>query len=235
MAHPALTLANEETTVRRHKFFVLFSYLLIALVLYPFIKEGTFSYFVFRVVGSVGILLTLYAISLRRTLLVVGLLLAVPAFFERMLLPRASGGALSILGIVLSFVFDTFVVVIIFRHVFNREKPSSETVFGALCIYLLIGFSFASLYGMVATLQPKAFYLDPLTNLHATPDRFDFVYYSFATMTSLGATGITAVSNEARSLAIIETTIGILYLAVLIARLMSAYRHPSTLSREDAG
>jgi hypothetical protein len=234
MAHPSQTLANREAIVGRNKFFILFSYLLIALILYPYIREGTFSYFVFRVVGSAGILLTLYAISLRRTLLVVALLLAAPAFLQRLLLPAASAGTLSVLATILSFVFDTFVVVIIFRHVFTKERPNSETVFGALCIYLLIGFSFASLYGMVAVLQPKAFYLDPLTNLHVTPDRFDFVYYSFATMTSLGATGITAVSNQARSLSIIETTLGVLYLAVLIARLISAYRHPSTLPGEDA-
>jgi hypothetical protein len=88
---------------------------------------------------------------------------------------------------------------------------------------------------MVSAFQPRAFYLDPLTNLHATPDRFDYVYYSFATMTSLGATGITAVSNEARSLAIIETTLGVLYLAVLIARLISAYRHPSAPAGEMPG
>ncbi len=229
-----LATENLETAIGRHKFLILFSYLLIALALYPFIKEGTVSYFIFRVVGSAGILVMLYAVNLRRTLLVVGLLLAIPAFFERMLLPLASAGALSVLSIVLSFAFDTFVVIIIFRHVFTREKPNSETIFGALCIYLLIGFAFASLYGMVSALQPKAFYLDPLTNLHLTPDRFDYVYYSFATMTSLGATGITAVSNEARSLAILETTLGVLYLAVLIARLISAYRHPSTQSGEDA-
>ena len=235
MANATLALTNKETLVSRHKFLLLFSYLLLVLILYPYIKEGTFSYFVFRVVGSAGILLALYAISLQRTLLAIGLLLAAPAFLQRLLLPHVTDGALSILGVVLSFVFDTFVVVIIFRHVFTREKPSSESVFGALCIYLLVGFSFASLYGMVATLQPKAFYLDPLTNLRTTPDRFDFVYYSFATMTSLGATGITAVSDQARSLAVIETTIGVLYLAVLIARLISAYRHPSALPREDAG
>ncbi|HSY11137.1 MAG TPA: ion channel [Verrucomicrobiae bacterium] len=235
MSHRVAPPANVETAIGRHKFFILFSYLLIALILYPYIKEGTFTYFVFRVVGSVGILVMLYAVSLRRTLLVVGLLLAIPAFFERMLLPRANAGALSMLSIVLSFAFDTFVVILIFRHVFTKEKPSSETVFGALCIYLLIGFGFASLYGMVSAFQPRAFYLDPLTNLHATPDRFDYVYYSFATMTSLGATGITAVSNEARSLAIIETTLGVLYLAVLIARLISAYRHPSAPAGEMPG
>lgn len=234
MPHPSPASAHQEGIVTRNKFFILFSYLLIVLILYPYIKEGTFSYFVFRVVGSAGILLMLYAISLRQTLLVVALLLAAPAFLQRLLLPAASAGTVSVLATVLSFVFDTFVVVIIFRHVFTKDKPNSETVFGALCIYLLVGFSFASLYAMTAALQPRAFYLDPLTNLHATPDRFDFVYYSFATMTSLGATGITAVSNQARSLSIIETTLGVLYLAVLIARLISAYRHPSALPGENA-
>ena len=126
--------------------------------------------------------------------------------------------------------FDVFVVVVIFRRVFTKEQPNSETVFGALCIYLLVGFTFASIYGMVAAIQPKAFYLDPLTNLHAIPNRFDFIYYSFATMTSLGAAGITAVSAPARSLSVIEAILGVLYLAVLIARLMGAYRHPSAQS-----
>jgi hypothetical protein len=45
-----------------------------------------------------------------------------------------------------------------------------------LCIYLLVGFSFTSVYEMIDTLSPKSFYLDPLTNLHTVPERFDFLY-----------------------------------------------------------
>jgi Ion channel len=210
-----------------HKFFVLFVYLLAALIFYPSLIKSGYGYLAFRVVGSAGILLTVYAISLRRSMLIAGLLLAVPAFLHRVLLLEADAGLFPLLGIVLSFAFDVFVVVVIFRRVFTKEQPNSETVFGALCIYLLVGFSFASAYAMVARLQPRAFYLDPLTNQHLVPDRFDFVYYSFATMTSVGAAGITAVSNQARSLSITEAILGVLYLAVLIARLMGAYRHPS--------
>jgi hypothetical protein len=43
-------------------------------------------------------------------------------------------------------------------------------------------------------------------------------------MTALGPAGITPVSKQARSLSVIEAIFGILYLAVLISRLMAAYR-----------
>lgn len=129
----------------------------------------------------------------------------------------------------LSFVFDVFIVVVIFRRVFSRERATSETIFGALCIYLLVGFSFAGVYGMLSTFQPNAFYLDPRTNLHLIPDRFDFIYYSYGTMTSLGAAGITPVSAQARSFSVLEAILGVLYLAVLVARLIGAYRPGSGL------
>jgi len=224
--HPP-TRTRELQALTGHKFFLLFLFLLASLVLYPYVENGGFGYFAFRVVESAGILIAVYAIRLRRTLLVVALLLAIPALLERMLLRQPDPGFLSILNIVLSFVFNVFIVVVIFRRVFSRDQPNSETVFGALCIYLLVGFTFASVYGMVTAIQPKAFYLDPLTNLHAIPNRFDFIYYSFATMTSLGAAGITPVSAPARSLSVIESILGVLYLAVLIAKLMDAYKHPS--------
>lgn len=220
------TLSRHAAAVARHKFFLLFVFLLASLVVYPYAEGSGAGYYAFRMLGSAAILFSVYAVSFRRSIVVCGLVLAVPALLQHILLPRADAGALAVVNIVLSFAFDIFIVVVIFRRVFSKEKPNSETVFGALCIYLLIGFSFASVYGMVATLQPHAFFLDPQTNLHTLPDRFDFIYYSFGTMTSLGAAGITAVSNHARSLTVIEAVLGVLYLAVLIARLMGAYRSP---------
>jgi Ion channel len=233
-AHPSARLQ----AITGHKFFLLFIFLLAALIFYPYVEDGGFGYFAFRILGSAAILVAVYAIRLRNTLLLVALLLAIPALLERILPLRADAGFLSLLNIVLSFAFDVFIVVAIFHRVYTRNQPNSETVFGALCIYLLVGFTFASVYGMVAVIQPKAFYLDPLTNLHTIPDRFDFIYYSFATMTSLGAAGITPVSSPARSLTVIEAILGILYLAVLIAGLMGTYRHsplpdPSSSNAKD--
>ena len=213
------------------RFLLLFLFLLGLLVLYPYFQSAGFGYYAFRVFGLVVTLLSVYAVSFRRSLILFALVLATPALLQRIVFFRVDASTLSIFNTLLTFVFDVFVVVVIFRRVFNKEHPSSETIFGALCIYLLVGFSFApppppppNIYMMTAMIQRHAFYLDPLTNLHSVPDRLDFIYYSFGTMTSLGAAGITPVSNQARSLSVIEAILGLLYLAVLISRLMGAYR-----------
>jgi len=222
-----MTLALEskqESTLTGHRFFLLFVFLLATLILYPYAEATRFGYYAFRVIGSAALLISVYAAKIHRNLLICAVLLVIPALFQRVLLSKMVASSLSMSGYVLGFAFDVFIVVVLFRRVFAREQPNAETIFGALCIYLLVGFSFASVYGLIATFQPNAFYFDPLTNLHAIPDRFDFVYYSFGTMTSLGVAGITAVTPQARSISVLEAILGVLYLAVLVARLMGAYR-----------
>jgi Ion channel len=209
------------------KFFLLFLFLSASLIFYPYAENKSFGYYAFRVLGSAVIVFCVYAVSFRRSLLVVAVVLAVPVFLHRVLNVSASAGSLSILNIALSFVFDVFIAIVIFRRVFAPCQPNSETIFGALSIYLLVGFAFASIYGMIAAIQSRAFYLDPVANVHALPDRLDLVYYSFATMSSLGAAGIIPVSGEARCVSAIQAIAGVLYLAVLISRLVGAYRHPA--------
>jgi Ion channel len=210
-----------------HKYFFLFLFLLASLLLYPYAENSAFGYYSFRVIGSATVLICVYAASVRRSLVIAAIILAIPAFLQRGLNLTISVHALAILNVVLSFVFDTLIVVVILRRVIAPGKPNAETIFGALSIYLLMGFAFASIYGMLALIQPRAFYLDPLTNLHTHPNRLDFIFYSFATITSLGAAGITPVSGEARCVSVIEAILGVLYLAVLISRLIGAYRHPT--------
>jgi hypothetical protein len=212
--------------VTGHKFFLLFLFLLADLVFYPYAGETTGpGYYLLRSLGIAVTLVTVYAVSFRRGLIFVALLLAVPAMVEHSVFFRSEIGTLSVFGIVLSFIFDVFVIVVIFRRVFAREKPTAETIFGAVCIYLMVGFTFARLYAIIATVRPHAFYLDPATNSHSLPVGFDFIFFSFGTMTSLGAAGIVAVSPQVRSVSVMESILGVLYLAVMISRLMGAYRH----------
>ncbi len=215
------------SSLTAHRFFLLFVFLLATLILFPYAEASHFGSYAFRVIGSFAILVSVYAANLHRSLLILAIALAIPALFERIVLPKVNSHSFYIFNILLTLVFDVVIVVVIFRHVLAAQQPTSETIFGALCLYLLVGFSFASVYGLVAAFQANAFYLDPHTNFHNSPDRFDLIYYSFCTMTSLGAAGITPVSPQARSFSILESILGILYLAVLITGLIGAYRPKS--------
>jgi hypothetical protein len=227
------TTAPQILPVTGHKFFFLFLILLADLILYPYMGETGVRYDVFRAVGVVVTFMAVYAVSFRRGLILVALLLAGPAIVEHSVVFRNRldrlGGA-SIFNVVLSFMFDVFIIVVIFHRVYAREKPTAETIFGAVCVYLLIGFSFARLYAIIAIAQPHAFYLDPATSLHSVPVGFDFIFFSFGSMTTAGAAGITAVSPQVRSVSMIESILAVLYLAVMISRLMDAYRpnYPSS-------
>ena len=210
--------------VQGKRFALLFFFLLFSIIVYPYAESSTYGYYAFRIVSSAIVVLTIYAVAFRRGLVLLVLVLAVPAFLHHTLLTPITSGTPALIGRLLSLAFDLIVVIIIFRCVYTEKNPDSETIFGALCIYLLIGYGFASIYGLILSLQSNAFYLDPTVNQHTAPDRFDLIYYSFGTLTELGTPGITALSREVRSISLLEAVLGILYLAVLISRIMSAYR-----------
>jgi Ion channel len=216
------------------RYMILFIFLLATLVLYPFADSSSAGYYLLRVIGSGVILFSIYAVGYRRSFLIFAILLGAPAMAQHIwLLKAANPSILAMSNIALSFCFDVFVVCVVLRRIFARDHSNSETIFGALCIYLLVGFSFASLYHLVSVVRPAAFYFDPHANFHSTPDRLDFIYYSFGTLTSLGAPGITPVSAHARSLTIVEAILGVLFLAVLVSRLMDAYRPGPSLWRNE--
>src|ERR1700679_1339235 len=77
-----------ENPVRRilpvtgHKFFLLFLFLLLDLALYPYVGSSGVGYLVFRIVGAAVTLMSVYAVSFRRGLIFIALILAGPAFVE---------------------------------------------------------------------------------------------------------------------------------------------------------
>jgi len=207
------------------RFFFLFLLLLAYLVIYPYAGENEITYQWFRLFGAFVTFLCVYAVSFRRSTLIVAVLLAVPVGLHRIILPvDFNPSTLAMIGLMLGVVFDVFILVIIFRRVIRAKTINSATIFGALCVYLIAGFAFARVYFFLTALQPGTFYLDPTVNHHTVPTSFDLIYYSFTTMTSLGAAGISPVSQPARSLTLLESILGVLYLAVLVSRLVTSYR-----------
>jgi hypothetical protein len=104
-----------------------------------------------------------------------------------------------------------------------REEGSItvETMFGVLCIYLIVGVFFGTAFAAIEEIGGKAFF-HQLTTAQAETN--DFLYFSFTTLTTVGYGDLTAASNFGRSLAITEALIGQIYLVTVVAVIISNMR-----------
>ena len=107
---------------------------------------------------------------------------------------------------------------ILLMRIFRRRGAITyTTIQAAISIYLLFGVAWANAYLLVMQSDPHAFRSD--ASLSSTSPTA-WLYYSYATLTTLGYGDITPLSDAARVLAIGEALAGQLYLAVLVARLI---------------
>jgi hypothetical protein len=104
--------------------------------------------------------------------------------------------------------------------VLRGGRVDGERICAALCVYLLAGIAFG---GIFAALEAVA----PASLRGASDDVASAVYFSFVTLTSVGYGDIVPATPAARALAMLEAVFAQLYLAVLIARLVSLYERDS--------
>lgn len=109
--------------------------------------------------------------------------------------------------------------VVVARDVFAPGRVSVHRIVGAVALYFLIGLTFAGLFAILGVLIPNAFSGLVLADNPALAS--NVIYFSFVTLTSTGYGDIVPVHPIARSLCNVETVIGQLYPATLLARLVS--------------
>ena len=102
-------------------------------------------------------------------------------------------------------------------QVFRSGPVTMMRVQGAIAAYLCLGFGWAHAYHIAALLNPGAFSAAGSDVSVAS----SWVNYSFGMLTTVGYTGIVPVHPLAHSLGSGEAVTGQLYLAVLVARLVS--------------
>jgi Ion channel len=115
------------------------------------------------------------------------------------------------------------VTIALLRYVLDLRPITTDKVFGAVAAYVLIAFTFASLFGLLQLFQPNAFNASAVNEPDGLLDWSDMMYFSFTVLTSTGFGEITPVTHMARSLIVIEQVLGVMYVAFLIARLANLY------------
>ena len=108
---------------------------------------------------------------------------------------------------------------LILQDILLPKQITIDTIRGGICVYLLIGFIWALLYGITASLDSNAF----SQKIIEMDSYGDAVYFSFTTLTTLGYGDIIPVSSLAKILTNSEAIIGQLYPSILIAFLVGGY------------
>jgi hypothetical protein len=109
------------------------------------------------------------------------------------------------------------ITAVLLWQVFRSGPVTGMRVQGAVAAYLCIGASWARAYHIAALMNPGAFSAVGSDLSAAT----SWINYSFGMLTTVGYAGIVPVHPLAHSLGSAEALTGQLYLAVLVARLVS--------------
>lgn len=219
--------AERKALSREGLFQFSFAYLLAALavliVASPFVEQWKSGSLINSVLFSLTMLLALLAIGGSRSRLVWGILLLAPAlvgkwvnYWQPDLMPPAVflGAAMLFMG---------YVVLNFLRHIIRAPRVTSEILCAAMANYLMLGLLWSFAYTMLASVVPDAFVFNTGPASSHVMSGFNSVYFSFATISTLGYGDIAPISGGARMLAIAESVVGMFYVTMLIAMLVSLY------------
>jgi Ion channel len=118
---------------------------------------------------------------------------------------------------IFSAVITVATAAVIGRGVMRQHEVNSQSVSGAISIYLLLGIFFIFVFGAIQAIGQKDFFVQG----HAS--RPLLLYYSFITMTTVGYGDYTSATQVGKTFAVIEALAGQLYLVTVVAILVSQF------------
>ena len=192
--------------------------LLLLVAIHPFLEEGAIARAVFLAFSTGVLLSAAYAVSHTKRSLAVALLLAMPAIVMGWSHLFVQTHTLHLISVTLFMLFYTYTLLLVLRHVLSVQEVTADEIYGALSVYILIGFVWGLGYGVLERLVPGSFH----SEVHGLGSA-DLIYYSFITLMTVGYGDMYPVSPIARSLSVIEAMVGIIFIAVFISRLVGMH------------
>jgi len=116
--------------------------------------------------------------------------------------------------------------VLIVHRVLAFGEVTLQSIYGAFSAYLVIGLMFASFFAAIYHFSGDKFFVSG-ESVYGTQT---FQYFSFTTLTTLGYGDYTAAYSSGQAVAVMEALTGQIFLATLVARLVSSFR--STRDRQ---
>jgi hypothetical protein len=199
------------------------SALLLLIVGWPLVDKLEYGILIESVLMTIVLFFALMAIGGRRSTLVLGSVLVIPAlagkwvnYFRPDLAPPEIflGAALLFIG---------YVVLHLFGFIIRAPRVNIDVLCTAVANYLMLALLWSIGYSLVAGINPEAFVVTYGNAEGHIMRGGNSLYFSFATLCTVGYGDIVPVSGVARMLAVMEAIVGMIYMTMLVARLVALY------------
>ncbi|MDD3118616.1 MAG: potassium channel family protein [Victivallales bacterium] len=117
--------------------------------------------------------------------------------------------------------FDFTMTASMILYTVMAKKFNRDMLFGIIFTFFMIGQSFGDAFYVMQFWGTVQFRLTDAA--HTVPSMLECIYFSFSTLTTTGYGDILPATDFAKRMSILEQSIGVLYVAVFIGRLLNAY------------
>ncbi len=222
MPHPHSTSpapAQPALATHRERYGLLLGAIIIAFAIQGIAEPGKVEQILVAVLLGATLLLALWVADAKPRVMWVAVLI-VAALILISIIEAASGsvggGATRITNALLVALAPPAIILGVLRSLRARQAVTLEAVFGVLCVYILLGMFFASVYGTIDRFGGNPFFAGGQT---ATVARC--LYFSFASLTTAGYGDFTARSNLGHTLSVSEALLGQIYLVTVVSLIVA--------------
>ena len=129
------------------------------------------------------------------------------------------------ISFLVNVLFFDLIVLLFILQIAKAKTVTFRVIMESVTGYLMLGLSFSILIGLVCFIDPSSFSFQHLTGeMNPSYSYFsNYTYYAFVTLTTLGYGDVVPLSPAARSLSIFTSITGQMYVAIIIAALVSKY------------
>jgi hypothetical protein len=206
--------------------------LLVALALFfiwaPFVEEIEGGELIVSALFSLVLLAGVVAVADSKRVLVIAIVLAIPAIAGRWMNHFRPDLVPPHVFLTAGLILIAFVVANLLRFVLRAPSVNADVLCASISAYLMLGLMWTLAYWLVDQLTPGGAFSFNTNGGTRSINGFTGFYFSFITLSTVGYGDITPVSRMARWLAAMEAMTGLLYVAVLIARLVALYSTPKS-------
>lgn len=226
-APPATAAAIKRRALALRLFRLRFLFLLLAILLVmlvsPFLDDSLLHRSYMVVLYGLVLLAAILTAGGRSPHRIAALMIGIPWLALSLSALLVEIQAVAIYANLMASLFCLCAIFIVLSQILEADTVDLNILFGAASGYLLLALAWTTSYLIIIELDPASFSLDHGAD---RPYFHQLLYFSLTTLTTVAYGDITPVNRFAQIWASMEAVCGTLYMALLVARLVSMYQRP---------